>query len=320
MELIAGIDIGGTKTAIAVAEISGKILHKRKIDTNASGEPQAALRQIAEEVKDALAQFHGELVSVGVGCCGPLDLDRGLVLSPPNLPSWKRVELVSELSEILGAPTVLENDANAAAEGEREAGAARGFDDVLYVTVSTGIGGGVIVGGKLLHGAGSGAGEVGHMTVWPDGPMCGCGQRGCLEAVSSGSGMARRAKHFLEEGYSSRLRDFGDELTARDIAGCVSSGDELATRVWNEALRYLALGLANAIVVLAPAVVVIGGGIAITGDLLFGPLREEIYNRVSILPVKQIEIRAAELGGESGLYGAVALARDNVSRIGVTGR
>ncbi len=311
MELLAGIDIGGTKTAIAIAESSGKILRKQRLDTQPDN-PRAALREIATEVRSIAGAFPGELVSVGVGCCGPLDLERGLVLSPPNLPGWKHVELVADLSSLLGAQVVLENDANAAAMGEREAGAARGFDDVLYVTVSTGIGGGIIVNGRLIHGVGGGAGEIGHMTVWPEGPLCACGQRGCLEALSSGSGMVRRARELVAAGEPSQLVDFGAGLTARDIASAAYAGDDLAGRIWDEAVQYLAIGLANAIVVLAPAVVVVGGGLAMTGEKLLGPLREEIYRRISIVPAKQIEIRAAELGGESGLLGAVALARDNI--------
>ncbi len=319
MQLIAGIDIGGTKTAIAVADISGKILHKERLDTKPS-DPGATVREIAAMLRHRVDSLSGNLASVGVGCCGPLDLDRGLVLSPPNLPGWKRVELVSELSGLLGVKVALENDANAAAMGEREAGAARGFDDVLYVTVSTGIGGGVIVNGKMIHGVGGGAGEIGHMTLVPDGPVCGCGQRGCLEVLSAGSGMVRRAKELLAGGQKSRLRDFGEGLAARDIAVAACAGDDLACTIWNDAVHYLAIGLANAIVTLAPALVVIGGGLAMTGEQLFAPLREKIYGRISILPARQIEIRAAELGGESALIGAVALARDNVGRTGAATR
>jgi glucokinase len=247
---------------------------------------------------------------IGIGCAGPVDRQAGLILNPPNLPGWVRVPLVERIEKALGRPAVLENDANAAALGEFRYGAGKGASSLVYLTVSTGIGGGIILDGKIWHGVKDGAGEVGHMTLLPDGPLCGCGNRGCLEALASGPAIARRAREALATGRPSRLREAGD-FTAADVVRLAQEGDALAAEVWDEAVRYLGLGVAAIVTILAPQRVVIGGGVAKAGDFLFEPLRREVRRRVKLVPVESVPILPAALGPDVGILGAAAVALES---------
>ena len=248
--------------------------------------------------------------AVGVGGGGPLDRRRGLILSPPNLPGWDEFPIV-EMTELrFGVPVRLDNDANAAALGEREYGAGRGLDDLIYMPISTGIGGGVIVRGRVVHGGYDGAGEVGHMTVLPEGPLCGCGARGCLEALCSGTSIARRARERLATGRVSSLSSLGPGgVTAQAVAEAARAGDALSSEVWYDTIRHLSVGVGNLFNALAPEAVIIGGGVSPAGEQLFGPLREHVRARVRMLPADRINILQASLGGDSGIHGAVILGR-----------
>jgi len=257
-----------------------------------------------------LGSAGSRLDAVGIGCGGPLDRARGLILSPPNLPGWDEFPVVQIVEERLGVPALLDNDANAAALGEHRHGAGRGYRHLVYITQSTGIGGGVIVRGELVHGVCDGAGEVGHMTVLPDGPVCGCGGRGCLEALCSGTGIARRARERLAAGASSALSSLSsEEVTARAVAEAARAGDTLASEVWDEMIHYLAVGVGNLFNALAPEAIVIGGGVSEAGEQLFAPLRERVRERARMLPPEKINILQASLGGDSALHGAVILAQ-----------
>ena len=183
--VIAGVDIGGTKIALALGSVDGEIISTRRFLTRVKAGPHRILDETIENIRELVEEAEGRLVGVGVGCAGPLDLDRGLVMSPPNLTGWDQFPIIELMRERLDVPVLLDNDANVAALGEYRYGAGRGFKNIVYITISTGIGGGIIVGGEIIRGVGGGAGEVGHMTVLPDGPECGCGARGCMEALCS---------------------------------------------------------------------------------------------------------------------------------------
>ena len=250
------------------------------------------------------------LAAVGVGCGGPLDRRRGLILSPPNLPGWDEFPIVALLREHFGVPVLLDNDANAAALGEHRHGAGQGLKHLVYMTISTGIGGGVIVSNKIIHGVYDGAGEVGHMTVLPDGPLCGCGARGCLEALCSGTAIARRARERLAAGEESFLSSLdAAEVTAQAVALAAREGDALASKVWYDTIRHLSVGVGNIFHALAPEAVIIGGGVSTAGDQLFEPLRGQVRARVLMLPPDRINILQASLGGDSGIHGAVILGQ-----------
>lgn len=309
-QCLAGIDIGGTKIALALAEPGGAVIDKMRFPTRVADGPRAILGRVFEEIERMLEGCGSRLGAVGVGCGGPLDRHRGLILSPPNLPGWDEFPIVSLFEERFGVPVRLDNDANAAALGEHRHGAGRGLKHLVYITISTGIGGGVIVSNRLVHGVYDGAGEVGHMTVLPDGPPCGCGGRGCLEALCSGPSIARRARERLaagEESYLSSLEQ--GELTAQAVASASRAGDTMASKVWYDTIRYLSIGVGNIFHALAPEAVIIGGGVATAGEQLFEPLREQVRARVLMLPPDKINILQAELGGDSGTHGAVILAQ-----------
>ena len=309
-QCVAGIDIGGTKIAVALAAPGGRVISSTRFRTRVEAGPHAVLEDAVAEIKRMLGAAGTKLTAIGVGCGGPLDRQKGLILSPPNLPGWDEFPIVSLLEERLGAPVRLDNDANAAALGERAYGAGRGLDDLVYITISTGIGGGLIVGGKIVHGVGDGAGEVGHMTVLPDGPPCGCGARGCLEAICSGTSIARRAREKLRAGASRSLSSLGaDAVTARAVAEAARNGDPLATEVWEETVHYLAVGVGNLFNVLAPEAVILGGGVSTAGEQLFEPLRRSVRGRVKMLPAEKISVVQAALGGDSGIYGALILGQ-----------
>jgi glucokinase len=214
-------------------------------------------------------------------------------------------------------PVLLDNDANAAALGEHRHGAGRGYTHLVYLTISTGIGGGVIVDGRLLHGVCDGAGEVGHMTILPDGPVCGCGGRGCLEALCSGTGLAQRARERLGAGALSSLSSLSsNEVTGGAVAEAARAGDAVAAAVWDAMIDYLAIGVGNLFNLLAPEAVVIGGGVSGAGEQLFGPLRERVRARARMLPPEKINILQAALGGDSALHGAVILAQSAAVQAG----
>ena len=308
---VLAIDIGGTKLALGLVDGAGRILQRDEIPTRAAEGPERVLGRLVE-LASAMRERATPAYAVrrvGIACAGPLDREAGLILDPPNLPGWTRIALVERMERALALPAVLDNDANAAALGEFRYGAGQGARSLVYLTVSTGIGGGIILDGRLWHGFGDSAGEIGHMTIDPAGPPCGCGNHGCLEALASGPAIARRAREALRGGRPSRLRDL-PEATAADVVRLAGEGDALATEVWDAAVHALALGVGAAITILAPERVIIGGGVAQAGDALFAPLRREVRQRVKLVAVESVPILPAALGRDVGILGAAALALD----------
>jgi glucokinase len=310
-DVIAAIDIGGTKIALGLAGLDGQTLPFRRFPTRVERGPRPIIDEATGELERMAAEAGARILAVGIGCGGPLDRRRGLILSPPNLPGWDEFPIVKQVEEKFGVPVLLDNDANAAALGEHEYGAGRGLRHLVYITISTGIGGGLIIHNQLVHGVGDGAGEVGHMVVAPDGPPCGCGARGCLEALCSGTSIARRASERLDADVRpSTLRAGGEEkITAHSVVEAARAGDALACEVWDETIHYLALGLSNIIAALAPEAIILGGGVSAAGDQLLSPLRRRVRESVKIMPVEQVQILQASLGGDSGIYGALIIGR-----------
>ncbi len=313
-EVIAGIDIGGTKIAIALETLGGERVAACRLPTKVEIGAYAIVENISRAIAEILEEKRVKLAAVGIGCPSPLDIEKGLVMSPSNLQDWDNFPIVKLFRERFGVPVVLDNDANTAALGEYFGGAGRGFKNIIYVTVSTGIGGGIIINGEILHGVGAGAGELGHTIVQPDGVRCNCGSIGCLETIAAGVHIARRAQERLLKGEPSLMNEMTagnvGEVSAKTVVEAVRRKDELAAEIWDETCRFLAIGIANSITLLAPEVVVIGGGIAAaTGEMLFAPLRRLLPQFVSMIPPEKIKIIPAELGSESGVCGALALAK-----------
>ena len=308
-EAIAGIDIGGTKIAVALQNLKKERIAYRNFPMLTELDPHLVLENISDRIVEMLAETRTKLSAVGIGCPGPIDIENGLVVAPTNLPKWRDFPIVGLTRKNFGVPVAFDNDANAAALGEYFEGAGRDFKDVLYVTISTGIGGAIICGGQIHHGARASAGEIGHTVVQPDGILCRCGTRGCLETIASGLSIARRAKEKFSENNGNFNGAKVSEINAKTVVEAVKNGDEKMLSVWDETMKFLALGIGNAITIIAPEAVILGGGVSMAGDVLFDPLRRYLMQTVNMMPIEKVKILPASLGGESGVCGALILAQ-----------
>jgi glucokinase len=307
-QVLAAIDVGGTKIAFGLGDLDGQLLSLSRLPTQIELGPYRIMQAALDRLEQMASELDAQIAAIGVCCGGPLDRKRGLILSPPNLPNWDEFPIVKVVNERFAVPTLLDNDANAAALGELHHGAGRGLQDFMYMTISTGIGGGLIVRGEIVHGVADAAGEVGHITVQPDGPSCGCGSRGCLEVLCSGTAIARRARErLLIENVHSSLS--GKSITAKLVAEAARDGDALAREVWDETVYYLGIGIGAVISILAPQAVILGGGVSLAGDQLLEPLRGQVKSRSKLLPADKINILQAALAGDSGVYGSLFLAQ-----------
>ncbi|MCL4466344.1 MAG: ROK family protein [Chloroflexi bacterium] len=316
-DLVVGIDLGGTRFRVGLFRTDGKMIRRQGWATEAAAGPHAVIDRLATAVRETCAREGlARVVGVGLGSPGPLDPWRGVVLETPNMPGWHNVPLKEEMETRLGLPVHVNNDANLAALGESSYGAATGLRDVVYFTVSTGIGGGVLVDGKLLLGAHGLAAELGHTIILPEGPLCGCGHRGCLESVASGTAIAREARLRLARGDPSSLLGMSQEdlatVDAEMVARAAAAGDPLAGEVFDTAAGFLGLGVVNALHTFDPEIVVIGGGVSLAGDLLFRPVRRVVSERAMVPYRDRAPIVPAALGDDAGLYGAAALVLTEV--------
>ncbi len=310
---ILGIDIGGTKLAVGVATAEGRVLAEARRPSGAAEGPDAVIGRIVEMAREIVAEAEiglNDLQSVGIGCGGPLDPWRGVVLNALNNPGWIDIPITDRIGEALGRPAYLDNDANAAALGEHRFGAGRGVTNMIYLTVSTGVGGGVIADGRLLRGEGGNAAELGHLTVDAHGRPCHCGGIGCLEEYCSGTNIAVRAREALAASDEPSALRAADAFTAAEVTAAVGAGDQLATEVWNETTTLLGAGIASMIHAFNPALVVLGGGVTKAGDLLFEPVRRAVAERTMPWLHEVVRIVPAELGDRTGILGAVTVALD----------
>lgn len=310
-ECVVGVDLGGTKILTALVDLRGSVAGRVREATPQTG-PDAVVEVIVGSVRRLLTDAGIDAAAirgVGVGAPGPADPASGVVFEPPNLTGWHDVPLAAMLTSRLAVKTYVENDANAAAVGERWAGAGRGVDDLIYITISTGIGGGLIFGGRLYHGVSGTAGEVGHMVIEPGGPRCPCGRMGCLEALASGTSIARDARAAVASGQATTLSTLEPKaLWAADVARAARDGDPLARELFARAARYVGIGVANLVNLLNPAMVIIGGGVAKAGDLLFAPVRRIVTQEAFERPGAAVRIVPAALGDDVGAVGAAAVA------------
>jgi len=325
---ILGLDFGGTKLAAGLVDpASGHVLARAVCPTPVAGGAPASIAAMLTLARnlfsaDGAMGRRGDSftpspphpltpsppLGVGVSFGGPVEADGRTVRLSMHVSGWEGLALADLLGRELGAPAAVANDGDAAALAEHRFGAGRGVRHMLYLTISTGIGGGVIVDGRLHRGERAWAGEVGHIPLKPDGPPCPCGRNGCLESLSSGLSVARAARKRLQVGAESALQSLPpDQITARDVAEAAARGDALAVAVWGEAMEWLGIGIAAAANVLNPGRVILGGGLTRAGDLLFEPVRRVVERRVldqatAVLP--------AELGDEVGIVGGAALILD----------
>lgn len=312
---ILALDLGGTHFRLALIDQAGKFHDRFVALTHAEEGREQVSRRIKEAAREMASNVGLETIrGMGIAAPGPLDPVSGVLLTLPNLPGWENTPLKMLFQEEFLLPVYVGNDANLAALGEHRYGAAKGVDDFIYITISTGIGGGIIAGGRLLLGAKGLAGEVGHMTIDLHGPQCNCGNRGCWETMASGSAIARTAVERIKGGRESIIANpVGGELekvTAQTVEQAARSGDPLAQEIMAEAGTLIGVGLVNLIHIFNPKLIVIGGGVSNAGDLIFKPARRLIAQR-AMPPYREIEIVPAALGDDAGLLGAVALVLDN---------
>ncbi|MXG90789.1 ROK family glucokinase [Nocardioides flavescens] len=312
MTLSCGIDVGGTKILGGVVDEDGSIVEELRVESPATS--AEAIEEAIEGLVVQLASRH-PITCVGVGAAGYIDKQRAVVMFAPNI-AWRDVDLKGDLEQRTGLPVVVENDANAAAWGEFRYGAGHDVDDLLLVTVGTGVGGGVVLDGSLYRGAFGVGAEIGHMRVVPDGILCGCGNRGCYEQYASGSALVREARGAVRAGslLARELLDRAggdpDRITGPLITEAARAGDPFAVEQLASLGRWLGEGIASLTAVLDPAVVVIGGGVSEAGDLLLGPARAAFGSQLTGRGHRPVlEIRKARLGNRAGLIGAADLAR-----------
>lgn len=309
-----GIDLGGTAIKGGLVAADGAILDKNQIATEADGGPDHVLERIAgriEYFKSEAAARNIPLTRVGIGAPGILSHKTGTIIAPPNLPGWRNVPIVARLAGMTGLSVNLENDANNAAFAEFVCGAGRGCRNMVLLTIGTGVGGGVILDGRLFRGAFENGGELGHTIVQTDGRLCGCGQRGCLEAHASAGSLVSRTLKLLEAGRASSLAPDWKAtglLDGRRIAAAAASGDALAVEVWHETCRYLAIACINIQHAFNPERVVFAGGLSETGDLLLSAIKSAYRAEASRLLGESPELRLAELGNDAGFVGAALSA------------
>ncbi len=312
-ELSIGVDVGGTKVLGGVVDLDGNILTRSRKDTPKQG--GSALTQTIAEVIDELLKSH-RVDSVGISAAGFVSSDRRTMLATPNISGWNGLDLQKEISALVGLNVVIENDANSAAWGEAKHGAGVGEDNVMMLTVGTGIGGGVVVGGSLHRGAFGVAAEFGHIRVVPEGHLCGCGARGCFEQYASGNALMRHARESIsatpDMAHNLLARGDGtlEGLSGRHITEAARDGDAVALAAFNTTAQWLGAGIATLSMVLDPALVVVGGGVIDAGEILLAPTRVAMERYMPFAGKHPSpKVVAATLGNDAGLVGVADLAR-----------
>src|SRR2546423_524136 len=307
---LIGIDLGGTQLRVAVADDRGRLKTVMRHPTQAGRGRRHVIDRIVATVKEALQEngtSPGRVRALGIGLPGPVDPAAGLVISPANLPGFKNVPLNRILTQATGIPSFLHHDAHLAALGEHQRGAARGAREVVYVTVSTGIGAGLILRGELYAGAHGIAGEVGHIVVQPNGPLCTCGNRGCVEAIASGTGIARAAREQAPRIPASALHGL-DNPTAEDVARAARAADPLANAILETAGSYLGVAMGTLVNLFNPQLIVLGGSVLKAGAPLIRPMRQSMNASSWKASRRGLRIVPPALGDDAGLIGAVEFA------------
>ncbi len=305
---VLAIDIGGTKLAAGVVAEDGSQLSRGRAPTEVVKGPDAAVERLLGLSREVIAKAGSPPIAlVGIGCGGPLDPRTGVTLNPPNLPGWENFPLVARVRDGLGIAAYLDNDANAAVLGEHRFGAGRGYQHLVYFTVSTGVGGGVILDGRLYQGSTGNAAELGHLQVSYDGWACPCGGQGCVEAFASGTNIARRARATASERLIA-LAGSREAITTEHVVAAVREGDVEAAKVWEATVQVLAAGVASAINAFNPQRVIIGGGVTAAGPLLFEPLSRLALARAMKPLANGVDVVPAQLADQVGVMGAAAVA------------
>ncbi len=302
-----GVDLGGTKIYTAISNQLGEIMEEEVVPTEASKGAEQVITKIIDSIKKVSKNIDaGQIKAIGIGSPGPIDAKKGLIVSPPNLPI-RNFNVVEAIKNEFGLPTFLDNDANAATLGEYIFGGGKGCENMVYITASTGVGGGAILNGKIYRGSTSNALEVGHTTVNPTGRACGCGNTGCVESMSSGIYIEKMANDYLSSGAKTSLKNY-EVVTAKEVFKEASNGDAIANQILSETLSYLGIAVANCANIFDPDKIIIGGGVSNGGDIVFEKINEQMQARCLGPILDHCKVEKAQLGGKAGVIGAVALA------------
>ena len=314
---ILAVDLGGTKIVTALISCRGEIISREYNPTLAEEGADAVINRIMTTVNslvsNALSSSYS-IATIGIAAAGAIDSEKGLVTDSPNLPGWHNIPLKDMVEKATGIRTFIMNDASAAALGEHIFGAGRGMNNLIYLTVSTGIGGGIIINGRLYSGPSGSAGEIGHTTIDINGPRCSCGNIGCLEMLASGKAVAREAKRLIAQGAKTAIIELveGDlqNITAQTVATAAQKGDTLALTIISKAANYLGVGLVNLVNIFNPEMIIVGGGMAKMGNMLLDGARKVVTERAFQMPAQLVRIVPSQLGDNAGVLGVVAFARE----------
>lgn len=312
MKYYGGIDLGGTNTKIGLLDEKGTMIFNTSIKTNSQEGVEKSVKRICDTLLAKMQEYSVDiesLYSIGIGIPGPA-VNKRVIKMFANFPWPKNLDLAREFEKHLGKPVYIENDVNVITLGEVWVGAAKGYDEVLGMAIGTGIGGAVISNGKIVPGKIGAAGEVGHIKLYPNGKLCGCGQKGCFEAYASATGIIREATSRLMVNKNNLLYEMTKdrELEAKDVFDAAKQGDKFSIDIVDDIAEFISYGLGNILNILDPQIVVIGGGVALAGELLFSKIREKLSKYTLVPILETLEIKEAMLGNDAGIYGAAYLA------------
>lgn len=308
-----GIDVGGTNVKIALVNDEGKILYSNSVPTRAEMGYEYTVNNIKQAIYDLLKETKLEpkdIQGMGFGFPGQVDYKAGIVRNAPNIPGWVEIPIAKIFEDEFHIPTRVDNDVRCAALGELNYGAGKGCENLICITVGTGIGSGLVVNGKLVRGASNAAGEIGHIKLQMNGgPICGCGDTGCLEAFASGPAIVALAEDYIRGGKSTKFRELanGAPITPYIVCEAAKAGDPVAQRIFTIVGEYIGIGLASVVNLLNPEKIIIGGGVADAGEYLFNPLTETLKKRAMKIAGETVEVVHAQLGNTAGVIGASLL-------------
>ncbi len=308
-----GVDVGGTNIKIALVDFDGKIIYSNTTPTRAELGYEAGVNSIKQAIKDLAQETNQDsktIEAIGFGLPGQIDYKKGIVKNLPNIPGWVDIPLAKIIEEEFSIPTRLDNDVRCAALGELNFGAGKGCENLICITVGTGIGSGIVLNGKLVRGATNAAGEIGHIKMsMQDGPLCGCGDYSCFEAYASGPAIVTMAKEYISGGKSAKYKEMANDgiITPYIVAQAALQGDAVSIQIFKKIGTIIGLGLTSVINLLNPEKIIIGGGVADAGDILLEPIRKTISDRAMPIQAASVQIVPAQLANTAGVIGASLL-------------
>lgn len=308
-----GIDVGGTNVKFALISPNGEILYSNSTPTRSEMGYEYTVNNIKQAISTLIKETNSntkDIEGIGFGFPGQIDYKNGIVVNLPNISGWNNVHISEIIKKEFGIETKIDNDVRCAALGELKYGAGKRCENLICITVGTGIGSGIILNGKLIRGATNTAGEIGHIKLFPNGEkLCGCGDYGCLEAYVSGPSIVEMAENYIKGGKSTKFREMAEDgkITPYIVAKAAEAGDMVAKKIFDFMGEYLGTGLASVVNLLNPEKIIIGGGVATCGNLLINPLKETLLKRAMPIPAQAVDIVPAQLGNNAGVIGSSLL-------------